>query len=104
MEPGPTIGSHRKLDFRNIKVNLLETIAWGAIRGPVPRWRRLSCKRNRYCDQYRDQTFLAESLATRSSIPVAISETVPNVLTKRSRERNRSHCAAAMITFLCQPQ
>jgi hypothetical protein len=69
MEPTPTIGSHCKLDFRNIKVNLVVTIAWGVIRGPVPRGRRLSCKRNRYCEQYRDQTFLAESLATHWSIP-----------------------------------
>ena len=36
-------------------------------------------KRNRYRDRHRDQTFLAKSLAARSSIPVAICETVLNV-------------------------
>jgi hypothetical protein len=103
MEPAPTIGSHRKLDFRNIKLNLVGTIAWGAIHCAVPRGRRLSCKRNRYCDQYRDQTFLAESLATRSPIPVVISETVLSFENGVANEIGLI-VPAAMITILCQPQ
>jgi hypothetical protein len=78
---------------------------WGVIRGPAPRLRlsrprgrrgigavtflkagSMKCKRNRYCDQHRDQGFLAESLATGSSIPVAISEMVLSVLNAVANE------------------
>jgi len=67
----------------------------------------MKCKRNRYRNRLRDQTFLAESLAAGPSIPVAISETVLNVQDAVVDE-NRSHCAsrndhnavpAAMITI-----
>jgi hypothetical protein len=68
---------------------------WGAIRGPAPagaffsthpedaasflKVGSMKCKRNRYRDRHRDQTFLAESLVVGSSIPVAISESVISV-------------------------
>jgi hypothetical protein len=60
-------------------------------------------KRNRYCDWYRDQTFLAQSLAMDSSIPVAISRTIPSLKNGVANE-NSLIVPAAMITILCQPQ
>jgi hypothetical protein len=63
----------------------------------------MECKRNRYCDRHRDQTFIAESLATGSSIPVAISETVPIVLNAVANEVGLI-VPAATITILCRPQ
>jgi hypothetical protein len=101
---------------------------WGVIRGPAPRAGaafparaedavsaqypflkvgRMKCKRNRYRDRHRDQTFLAESLAAGSSIPVAISETVLNVQNAVANEiglicagRNDHNLVpAAMITI-----
>jgi hypothetical protein len=63
----------------------------------------MKCKRNRYRDRHRDQTFLAESLAAGSSIPVAISETVLNVKDAVVDEIGLI-VPAAMITILCRPQ
>jgi hypothetical protein len=63
----------------------------------------MKCKRYRYCDQHRLQTFLAESLATRSSSPVAISETVLNIQNGVANEIGLI-VPAAMIAILCQPQ
>jgi hypothetical protein len=62
----------------------------------------MKCKRNRYRDRHRDHAFLAKSLAARSSIPVAISETVPNV--QNAANEIGIIVPDAMITILCRPQ
>jgi hypothetical protein len=53
---------------------------------------RMKCKRNRYRDRHRDQTFLAQSLATGSSIPVAISGTVISLQNGGANEVGLSLC------------
>jgi len=63
----------------------------------------MKCKRNRYCDQHQDQTFLAQSLAAGWSIRVAISETVINLLNAIANEIGLI-VPAAMITILCRLQ
>jgi hypothetical protein len=64
---------------------------------------RMKCKRNRYRDRHRDQTFLAQSLATGSSIPVAISGMVISLQNGGANEVGLI-VPAAMITILCRPQ
>ena len=63
----------------------------------------MKCKRNRYRDRHRDQTFLAESLEAGPSIPVAISETVLNVQNAVANEIGII-VPDAMITILFRPQ
>jgi hypothetical protein len=63
----------------------------------------MKCKRNRYRERHRDQTFLAQSLAAGSSIPIGISGTILSLKNGVANE-NSLIVPAAMITILCQPQ